>query len=550
MKKNLPTYLLLSLLTLLSLRTFLTIHLPYYDTTEARYAHIGRTMLEKHTPIPSVLKDNGKLFQYWSKPALAIWPTSAAFYLFGYHEWAGRLPYLLTATLLLLAVFYLAKSLYTSQEAWISLFLLASTLSFLLLSGSIQLDTTLTLLITLANTSLYLCLQQPNQTKWGYAFFLSLGLTVPVKGLVGIALVSLTALLWLWKTKNWHTLAYLPWKTGIPLFLLTALPVLLFEEYHSPGFLKHLIINEHFLRYLRSDFGYRLGAGHKQPYGSIWIMLAISFLPWTPLLLYSIYQSLKQKPSNKELYLLLWGLVPPTFFTLSRSVLPTYTLPGFVPLAILTARQLTLLHQQSLQKLQLWLKIYLLTLSALLTTTLIALPLLRQLTTTHWLAISSTLLLTTALILTLQKTQSLQANIASLTLLTTLTLFLATLAWKPRLDAKKTTKFAILHCLNYIKQYHIPHFLYPFGMPWSLKFYAPQLIHRTYYGPKALKYALKQKGTWLILVKKKEFHWLSTEQQEQLFLWKEIGQWQIYSNTPYPPPTTTTHKNSSPPPKN
>ncbi|WP_457333927.1 ArnT family glycosyltransferase [Rhizobacter sp. P5_C2] len=61
--------------------------LPLMDTTEARYAEVGRKMLELGDWI-TPWHDYGVPF--WAKPPLSFWLTALSMKCFGVNEWAAR----------------------------------------------------------------------------------------------------------------------------------------------------------------------------------------------------------------------------------------------------------------------------------------------------------------------------------------------------------------------------------------------------------------------------------------------------------------------------
>ena len=157
--------------------------------------------------------------------------------------------------------------------------------------------------------------------------------------LVGIALVG-----WLTITHQWKVVRRLPWISGVAIAVSVAAPWYVLAERANPGFLRYFLINEHFLRYLRHDYGDRYGGGHTQPYGASWVMLVVAFMPWTPLLIRFAIQSWRGRriataePRDMWLtYAIVWGVTPAVFFTLCRQILVTYVVPGFAGLALVTA---------------------------------------------------------------------------------------------------------------------------------------------------------------------------------------------------------------------
>ena len=110
----------------------------------------------------------------------------------------------------------------------------------------------------------------------------------------------------------------------------------------------------------------QFGYGRLQPYGAIWLMFLGAMLPWTvlaaaalgrlakadcaklwgkfrwtePRLGWSGLILLLRKFGQNDpwlAYALVWGLLPPLFFTLARQVLWTYVLPGLPGMAVATA---------------------------------------------------------------------------------------------------------------------------------------------------------------------------------------------------------------------
>jgi hypothetical protein len=96
-------------------------------------------------------------------------------------------------------------------------------------------------------------------------------------------------------------------------------------------------VGEHFLRFLDSSWsGDKYGFPKQQPLGIVWLFLLGGTLPW------SIAMIVNAKKLSKgiwndpwRLFLWLWLLWTPFFFTFSKSLIHTYTLPVMVPLALL-----------------------------------------------------------------------------------------------------------------------------------------------------------------------------------------------------------------------
>jgi 4-amino-4-deoxy-L-arabinose transferase-like glycosyltransferase len=319
------------------------------DNTEARYAEIGWQMCRSGDWVTPRLYMSGALVPFWAKPPLFFWTTALSFGAFGPSEWAARFPNFLFAALMVAATIAFGRALWGMRVGALAGLILASSGLFFILSGSCVLDMALAACVSAAVMCFAMFVKAAgshgrHQAWWGRAFFLSLGLGCLAKGPVAVVLVGLSLVAWLAMTREWHLLRRLPWLTGVLLASLVALPWFVLAERATPGFLRYFIINEHILRYVRSDYGDLYGNGRTQIYGASWVMLAVTFLPWSPWLLRCGIDQWRHRhvsttqPRDPWLLLaVIWGLTPAVFFTLCRQILVTYMLPGFPALALATA---------------------------------------------------------------------------------------------------------------------------------------------------------------------------------------------------------------------
>jgi 4-amino-4-deoxy-L-arabinose transferase-like glycosyltransferase len=135
--------------------------------------------------------------------------------------------------------------------------------------------------------------------------------------------------------------------TGLLAFVAIALPWYLVVVLRNPGLLQYFLGNEVVGRVASNEFG-----RHGQWYGWLTIYgptLLLGTLPWT----FALLRWARTLPAQvrgwrtregraadaANLLLALWLLLPLLVFCLSRSRLPLYVLPLFVPLAVLAARQ-------------------------------------------------------------------------------------------------------------------------------------------------------------------------------------------------------------------
>ncbi|HEV3302737.1 MAG TPA: glycosyltransferase family 39 protein [Planctomycetaceae bacterium] len=330
------------------------------DNTEARYAEIGWQMCRSGDWVTPRLYMSGELVPFWAKPPLFFWTTAWSFGAFGASEWAARFPNFLFAALMVGSTIVFGRNLWGNRVGALAGLILASSGLFFVLAGSCVLDMALAASVSAALMCFALFIKagatgEASQRWWGRAFFVALGFGCLAKGPVAVVLVGLSLAAWIVMTKEWRAVRKLPWFTGVLLVSVIAVPWYLLAERATPGFLRYFLVNEHILRYVRSDYGDLYGNGRTQIYGASWVMLAVTFLPWSPWLMRCGIDRLRRRGGGWHwrlarqcdsastprdawlLFALCWGLTPAIFFTLCRQILVTYMLPGFPGLALATA---------------------------------------------------------------------------------------------------------------------------------------------------------------------------------------------------------------------
>lgn len=335
-------------------RLFGIIEYPLHDPTEARYAEIPRLIIETGNWI---MPPFDYAVPFWGKPPLTFWLTAISFKLFGYSEFAARLPVFLLAGFMLWLTYRFAKVLQGAEKAAFSSIVLLSTALFFIASGAVMTDMALCLCISLSMVSFWQALNNPlaqQAKKWSYLFFVGLGFGLLVKGPIVGVLVLLPLIAWVIIEKQWLTAwQRIPWFKGSALMLLIAVPWYIIAEIDSPGFINYFLVGEHFMRFVDAGWhGDLYGTAHKHPRGKIWLLWLFASLPWSFIFLGSALTwplrknrtiTLKNAcQGNWHSYLLLWAISPMVFFTLSGNILYTYVLPGLPAFAIMVTEMLCL----------------------------------------------------------------------------------------------------------------------------------------------------------------------------------------------------------------
>lgn len=327
---------------------------PLHDPTEARYAEIPRLIIETgHWIMPPF--DYGVPF--WGKPPLTFWMTAVSFELFGYSEFAARLPVFLLAIAVLWLTYRFAKFLQGEDRAVFTTLVLTSTALFFIASGAVMTDMALCFCVSLSMISFWQAMHNPiteQAKKWGYWFFVGLGLGLLVKGPIVGVLVLLPLIAWTLLEKQYLTVwQRIPWFKGSAVMLLIAVPWYIAAEIDSPGFINYFLVGEHFKRFVDAGWhGDLYGVAHKHPRGKIWLLWLFASFPWSFIFLASLItwpfrknkqQTLKEvSKSSWHRYLLFWAITPMVFFSLSGNILYTYVLPGLPAFAILVTELLSL----------------------------------------------------------------------------------------------------------------------------------------------------------------------------------------------------------------
>ncbi len=328
-----PIFYTLSTLVLFIIRAFINGTLPLMDKTEARYAEIARIMCETNNWITPQIDYN---LPFWAKPPLSTWLSAISMDIFGVNEFAVRLPSLVLSILI---VFMIGK--YGKRQGlpfFLPAFILLCIPEFLLHAGVVSTDMSLTFCVVLTMLSFWESSRTDQRSIWNYLFFVGIGLGLLAKGPIIIILTIPPLFLWLLFFKEQiRIIKSMPWLAGFFIISALSVPWYYFAEKATPGFLDYFVVGEHFKRFFDSSWsGDKYGFPKSQPIGMVWIFLILFTLPWIFLIIKKTWQERFNLKSHKWLlFLVLWLLWTPIFFTPSKSLIHPYIMPVMVPLALL-----------------------------------------------------------------------------------------------------------------------------------------------------------------------------------------------------------------------
>lgn len=332
------------LLALWALLMLLALFRPLAVPDEGRYAEVGRWMLQSGDWL--IPRLNG--IPFFHKPPLLYWLEGGLLGLLGVQVWVVRLVPALHAGLMLGMLYLAARRLVGEGPARRAALVLGSSLAFLIGGQYVNHDTMVAAWIGVAIWSFALAFLHPGGVHAGWARlgFVACGLGVLSKGLIGLALPGLVLLVWLLATRQFAKVWRLPWFSGLPLFLLIAVPWFVLAEARYPGMLDYLFGQQQVTRFTASTFN------NVRPWWFYLLAIAVLLFPWSlswPMLGWVRWRtrgpaavpaaSADAAALARPVWLLCWVWLVCIlgFFSIPSSKLVGYALPVMPPLALLTA---------------------------------------------------------------------------------------------------------------------------------------------------------------------------------------------------------------------
>ena len=323
---------------------------PIWDPDEGRYSNVAMMMLDSGDWIDLARhRETG----HWTKPPLTYWLVAASISTFGANAWAARLPVALAYLVCVGLAWRGARRLWpaaddsgnTADPAAMAALVYATLLLPLIAAQVLTTDFVLSALQGLAMVAWIEARFGPREKAagWLLATWAAFALAFMAKGPPALLpLLAVVALQWLAPMER--PLGFRAWLSGIAVFFALALPWYLAVVLRHDGLLAYFLGTEVYKR-IAGDMG-RNGDwyGWLQVYGPT---LLVGTLPWTWPLLRGVHAWRSHLPrwrtraarqaDARHLLLALWLGLPLLVFCVSRSRLPFYLLPLFLPLALLIA---------------------------------------------------------------------------------------------------------------------------------------------------------------------------------------------------------------------
>lgn len=306
---------------------------PLVDVDETRYAVMSRDLLHHNW---NFLMLNGVPFI--EKPPLYFWITAFSIKLFGFHEYAIRLPMSILATLTVFFTYYIGKKIKTPKFGFYTATIMMANVFFIMLTRVAIIDMVFTALLT---WTIYFGLLtefvKDNNKKWCWtAFYLCMSFAFLAKGL--LAIVFPCAIIGIHRIINKSVKEIFKPQyilSGLVLFLLINLPwhLAMYKEYGFEFIWVYFILH-HFERLVNAD-----ALGKTRPFLYFVPVFFVGFLPWSLHFIGAIVDFFKKKMFEDKyvLFFAIYFIIIFGLFSVASGKLPTYVLPAVPPAAFLTA---------------------------------------------------------------------------------------------------------------------------------------------------------------------------------------------------------------------
>lgn len=298
------------------------------EPDEGRFAQIGREMAANGNYLVPHL--NG--IEQFYKPPLVYWVNAVGYRVLGVSEWTARLPSALAFFGVIWLTGWMGWRLVGRKVGWSAALILASMVEPYALGRQITLDMTLTFWITAALACLVQVAAGTGGRKFGYLFFVCLGLGFLAKGPMAWVVPGVAALVWTWSARREGQRLGLPWTIGIPLAVALSL------SWFVAVSLKYRELWGYFVGYELMDRFASTTHGRAKPWWFFLPILLVGTVPWTGFLP-GLAARAWHKFRHAEFSAPQWALgaavvIPFLVVSSSGSKLLTYILPIFSPLAL------------------------------------------------------------------------------------------------------------------------------------------------------------------------------------------------------------------------
>ncbi len=305
------------------------------EPDEGRYAEIAREMAINR----DYVTPRDDWVRYFEKPPLVYWMTAAAIRVFGPNEFAVRLQAALFSIGQVAATEAIAEAMFGAAAGMLAAMALGLSPLFFGFAGFATLDPALAFFMTAALGLIYLALTAADpRSGWSRCLLIiaavMLAMGTLAKGPVAIVLAGAITLGFMLIERRAGEIVRFPWLAAVAVYGAIVIPWFALAASRNPGFLRFFFFHEHVARYFESS---EHGWG---PYFLVAVAAAGTW-PWLYFAaagatdLWRHRQAQSARSDDPLAFLGLWFLIVLVFFSIPRSKLGSYILPGLPPIAII-----------------------------------------------------------------------------------------------------------------------------------------------------------------------------------------------------------------------
>ena len=306
---------------------------PLWDVDEGMHASTSKDMVLSGDWVTT--RVNGKNF--YDKTVLFNWFAALSFLVFGFTEFAARMPAALLGLGTVLVTYLLGRRLFGPRAGLLGGVVLATGPEFIVLSRSVMHDISLAFFITLALSFFFIAFSTGHRRGVNLVlFYASLGFAVLAKGPIGLLLPGLIIGLFLLVKGRLAFLKEMSLGWGALVFLAVAAPWYVLISIRNEDYVSYFFLKQNFGNFLS-----KVQAHHPEHFYYFVPVLLGGMLPWSFFVPLAVVRPLRQGLRNLDdgvLFLLLWFSVIFFFFSAANSKLATYILPAFPAVALLVGR--------------------------------------------------------------------------------------------------------------------------------------------------------------------------------------------------------------------
>jgi 4-amino-4-deoxy-L-arabinose transferase-like glycosyltransferase len=321
------------------------------DDVDAVQGQIARTMLESGDWVTARLDG----IKYLEKSPLKYWMIAVCYKLFGVHDWAARIPIVLSGVLLSWLVFRMGRWAFSERAGLYAGLVTGTCVGIFLFTRILIPDITLTLAIAFSMWALLRSLDENEKhpALWSAIMAASIGAGLLLKGLIAAVFPIAAAGLYLLFTRRlfvrqtWARLhpfrgALIALGIAAPWHVLATLrnpPYWYFSLHSGPGqyhgFFWFYFFNEHILRFLNTRFPRDYNT---VPRYLFWLFHLLWLFPWS-VFFPAAFRYLRagfsrDRAGQMRLLALCWSGFVMVFFTFSTTQ-EYYSLPVYPAVALL-----------------------------------------------------------------------------------------------------------------------------------------------------------------------------------------------------------------------